>query len=98
MPQQTQSTSTPPNTVPELFGSTKKQGCAQKPNGEYTSIWTPAFIPQEAINFVSEKCYDDMSSAWVPENLQQPKQAPYNVDIEHFSAPVVHPVIGETIR
>ena len=97
MPKRTTPGITPDITVPDQFGSTKKQGCAQKPNEKYIPIQTPAFISQKAINFASAKCYDNTNTVWVPAKLCQPKQAPYDVNIEHFCASVVHPAKGETI-
>jgi hypothetical protein len=89
------------NTIRDRFGNTKKHGCARKPNGKRTPVRIPNFISQEAINYVSAQCYNDTGKTWTPDNLlvtNEPQgQAPYDVNIEHYCAPVVHPVTGETI-
>ena len=59
-------------------------------------------ISQEAVNFIREKVYNKNPTTWMPETFitSSPSTAPknnYEVDIEHFCAPVINPVTGETI-
>ena len=59
-------------------------------------------ISQEAVNFISEKVYNEDPTTWMPESFitSSPSLSPknnYEVDIEHFCAPVIHPITGETI-
>jgi len=59
-------------------------------------------ISQEAVNFIREKVYNGDPTTWMPETFitSSPSTAPknkYEVDIEHFCAPIIHPVTGETI-
>ena len=59
-------------------------------------------ISQEAINLVTNKVYGDTSNFWLPDNFitASPTSKPtnaYDVDLEHYCAPVVHSVTGITI-
>ena len=59
-------------------------------------------ISQEAVNFISEKVYNEDPTTWMPESFitSSPSLSPknnYKVDIEHVCAPVIHPITGETI-
>ena len=50
---------------------------------------------------MSAQCYNDPGTTWTPDSLlvtNEPQgQAQYDVNIEHYCAPVVHPVTGETV-
>ena len=59
-------------------------------------------ISQEAVNFISEKVYNEDPTTWMPESFttSSPSVSPknnYEIDIEHCCAPVIHPITGETI-
>ena len=59
-------------------------------------------ISQEAVAFISEKVYSEDPTTQIPESFisSSPSVSPnnnYEVDIEHFCAPVIHPITGETI-
>jgi len=59
-------------------------------------------ISQEAVNFISEKVYNEDPTTWMPESFitsspSLPPKNNYKFDIEHFCAPVIHPITGETI-
>ena len=73
----------------------------RRPNGMQTPIGIPHLISQEAVNFISTQCYGDPSMTWIPDNLVTTSkdlgQDPYDVNIEHYCAPIVHPVTGKTI-
>ena len=59
-------------------------------------------ISQEAINLVTNTVYGDTSKRWLPDDFitasptAKPKN-PYNIEVEHYCDPVVHPVTGVTI-
>jgi hypothetical protein len=55
---------------------------------------SPRIITQEALNIVTTDVYSRMDEeAYIPTSIMPPPA----VDIDLFCAPVVHPVIGETI-
>ena len=62
-------------------------------------------VSREAVNVLTVKVYADLDETWLPKDFifSQPTQRNHDgttigdVDIEHFCAPVVHPVTGETI-
>ena len=59
-------------------------------------------ISQEAINLVTNTVYGDTKKRWLPDNFitASPTAKPtntYNIEVEHYCAPVVHPVTGVTI-
>jgi hypothetical protein len=54
------------------------------------------------VNFISEKVYNEDPTTWMSETFitSSPSMAPknnYEINIEHFCALVIHPVMGETI-
>ena len=59
-------------------------------------------ISQESINLVTKSVYEDTSNRWLPDDFitasrtAEPTNA-YDVELEYFCAPVVHPVTGVTI-
>ena len=59
-------------------------------------------IYQESINLVTNNVCGDTSNRWLPDNFitTSPTAKPtnaYNVELDHYCAPVVHPVTGVTI-
>ena len=59
-------------------------------------------ISQEAINLVTNTVYGDTSNCWLPDDFitASPTDKPtnsYDFELEHYCAPVVHPVTGVTI-
>ena len=59
-------------------------------------------ISQEAINLVTNNVYGDTSNRWLPDYFitASPTDKPtnaYDVELEHYCAPVVHPVTGVAI-
>jgi len=72
------------------------------PSSNRMPVCSPNMIFQEAVNFISEKVYNEDPNTWMPELFitSSPSVSPknnYKVDIEHFCAPVTHPITGETI-
>ena len=65
-------------------------------------LYSPRIISQEAVNLVTNKIYhQENQRPWLPSSFITSAPANlannYDVDIEHFCAPVVHPTTGETI-
>ena len=63
---------------------------------------SPSIISQDAVNLLTSKVYyQDDSNAWLPSSfiVSSPTKigSNYDVDVEHFCAPVVHPITSETI-
>ena len=59
-------------------------------------------ISQEGINLVTNTVYGDTSKRWLPEDFitASPTAKPtnaYDIELEHYCAPVVHLVTGVTI-
>ena len=59
-------------------------------------------IYQESINLVINTVYGVTSNRWLPDNFitASPTAKPtnaYDVEVEHYCDPVVHPVTGVTI-
>ena len=62
-------------------------------------------VSPEAVNFLTAKVYAEVDETWLPNDfiVAQPTQQNHDgttigdIDVEHFCAPVVHPVTGETI-
>jgi len=59
-------------------------------------------ITKVEVNFIIEKVYNEDPTTWMPETFitsspSLPPKNNYEVDIENFCAPVIHPVIRETI-
>ena len=59
-------------------------------------------ISQEAVNLLISRLYNDPSTQWIPNDFitdSHTAKSPnaYDVDLEHFCSPVVHPTTGETI-
>ena len=60
-------------------------------------------ISQEAIKLVTNNVYGDTSNSCLPDKFitASPTAKPtnaYDVELEHYCAPVVHPVTGVTIN
>ena len=60
-------------------------------------------ISQEVINLVTNTVYGDTRKRWIPDNFitASPTTKPtnaYDIEVEHYCAPVVHPVTGVTIN
>ena len=60
-------------------------------------------ISQEAVNFVTAAVYGETGTAWLPQEFvfastgNDVTNNDSTYEIEHFCAPVIHPVTGETI-
>ena len=77
-----------------------------KPNFSRIPFASPNMISQEAVNLLTTRSYYEDQRPWTPETdtfitssptSNDNKSARYDADIEHFCAPIVHPVTGETI-
>ena len=59
-------------------------------------------IYQETINLVTNNVYGDTRNCWLPEDFittiptAKPTNA-YDIELDHYCAPVVHPVTSVTI-
>jgi hypothetical protein len=73
----------------------------KQPSSSNLPRYSPHIISQEAINLITEQeYYRHDGYRWTPESLEQAPPtivSSDDVDIEHFCAPVVHPITGETI-
>ena len=59
-------------------------------------------VSPEAVNFLTTKVYAEVDETWLPHDfiVAQPARnhdgtTIGDIDVEHFCAPVVHPVTGE---
>ena len=84
-----------PNIVkPSILAST--------PNSKLIPMACSRIISQEDINLVTSNVYGDASNRWLPDDFitaiptAKPTNA-YDVELEHYCAPAVHPVTGVTI-
>ena len=77
-----------------------------EPNWSRIPLTSPNMISQEALNLITDTSYQMSNKAWTPTTNDFISSSPtstdhrtsrYDVDIEHFCAPVVHPVTGKTI-
>jgi len=53
-------------------------------------------ISQQAINFLTDKVWNNSPQIYTPENLQ-PKEDATATNLEHLAMPMVHPTTGKTI-
>jgi len=65
-------------------------------------VYSPNIISQEAVNLVTSNVYYKNDDTWTPTSFltSAPSKlgsSNFDVDIEHFCAPVIHPTTGETI-
>ena len=103
IPSNTTSTTSKQETSPinSLSFNKETSNPAWEPNGTQIPICSPNNISQEAINFIYSQCYNDPGETWVSDVLITfiPDTGPSGADIniEHYCAPVMHPVTGETI-
>ena len=74
------------------------------PNSNRIPTYHPRIISQEAVNFITDNTYYNVTmTIWAPDIFlaadvsSSHGVANHDLDIEYFSAPVVHPVTGETI-
>ena len=76
------------------------------PNWSRIPFASPNVISQEAVNLLTNKLYRSDNDAWTPNTNDFVSSSPtstdratanYEADMEHFCAPVVHPVTGKTI-
>ena len=72
------------------------------PNSYRIPFASPNNISQEAVNFATSKVYGEVENTWLPNAFicSSPttrSENQYDVDIEHFCAPFIHPITGETI-
>ena len=88
----------PPIEAPIItINSTAKRAPNQIP------LYSLSIISQEAVNHITDNVYyKEKQQPWLPRSFitSSPTQingSNLDVDIEHFCAPVVHPVTGETI-
>ena len=62
-------------------------------------------VSPEAVNFLTAKVYTEVDETWLPNDFIVAQLAQQNhdgttigdIDVEHFCAPVAHPVTGKTI-
>jgi hypothetical protein len=55
-----------------------------------------SLISQEAINFFTNKVWNNLPPIYTPENLR-PKENATAANLEHLAMPMIHPTTGETI-
>ena len=72
------------------------------PNSKLIPMARSHIISQEAIKLVTSNVYGDANNFWLPDDFitTNPTAKPtnaYDVELEHYCAPVVHPVTGVTI-
>ena len=72
------------------------------PNSYQIHLARSNIVSQEALNTITNKVfYDEASASWTPQSFTEASQTSldhnYETNIEHFCAPVVHPVTGERI-
>ena len=95
LPAQRQSKRMHPNIIePSILAS--------PPNSKRNPMACSHIISQEAINLVTSNVYGDASNRWLPDDFitASPTAKPtnaYDVELEHYCAPVVHPVTSVTI-
>ena len=87
----------PPEDAPII---TVEQNYKRPPNR--IPLFSPSIISQEAVNHITNKVYyNETQQPRLPRSFitSSPTKIGdnYDVDIENFCAPVVHPVTGETI-
>ena len=76
---------------------------ASPPNSKRIPMSRSHIISQESINLVTNNVYGDTSNCWLPSDFitASPTAKPtnaYDVELEDYCAPVVHPVTGVTIN
>ena len=96
LPAQQQAKNMHPNII-------KPKILASPTNSKRTPMARSHIISQEAIKLVTNNVYGDTSNLWIPDNFitASPTAKPtnaYDVELEHYCAPVVHPVTGVTIN
>ena len=76
------------------------------PNCSRIPFASSNIISQEAVNLLTTRSYYEDALAWTPDTDDFISSSPtstdrksslHDADIEHFCAPVIHPVTGETI-
>ena len=74
-----------------------------KPNAQI-SIAHSNIILQEVVNLLTTRSYTEDPTAWIPDNFIASFPASGNsnttmhdINMDHFCAPVIHPVTGESI-
>ena len=74
------------------------------PNCSRIPFASSNIISQEAINLLTDRVYNDNKTTWIPSTFitsspttNDNRKGNYDADIEHFCAPVVHLITGETI-
>jgi hypothetical protein len=55
-----------------------------------------SLISQEAINFLTDKVWNNLPPIYTPENLR-PKENATDANLEHLAMPMIHPTTCETI-
>ena len=87
-----------PITDDETILQTIDPNCARIP------FASSNIISQEAINLLTNRINDDKKTTWIPSTFitsspttNDNRRGNYDADIEHFCAPVIHPITGETI-
>ena len=61
-------------------------------------LLNPRSITNHAVNALTERVYYSDDNKWIPSTLQRVSPTNPLPDLQHFAAPVVHPVTGETIQ
>ena len=75
-----------------------------KPNSYRIPMASSNIISQEAVNILTTRVWSDEQNTWTPDafitssgNTTNDATKIYDQDIEHFCAPVIHPITGEHI-
>ena len=91
---------TPERRSPRLHEGAQAPRPTGEPNSARIPLHQPNIITQAAVDELTANVYYGAHAAcWMPNKYLQfdPANTNANADIEHFCAPVVHPVTGETI-
>ena len=73
------------------------------PNSKWIPMVRGNIVSQEAVNFVTTAVYGETGTAWLPQEFvfastgNDVTNNNTTCEIEHFYAPVIHPVTGETM-
>ena len=89
----------PPVEAPIITGTPTKRPANQLP------FYSPGIISQEAVNIlINNIYYQEDQNPWLPSLFITSAPSTiadnydnYDINIEHFCAPVIHPITGETI-
>ena len=93
------------NNTPGAIPSILMENLPQKthsPNSNQIPYLSPHIISQEAVNYITNRVYyEDPPTQWAPWAFisSNPTNSGNNmdIDIEHFCAPIIHPITRKTI-